>query len=336
MKKFSFMLVVAIFSFLLFAQISVSAQTNSINGMIFSKNSRTPVGELWVELINDFNVTVSRIKTSSSGRYIFTGMRSGRYTIRIRTAGTEFEEETRDVEIVNTPIGGRLTSDSLYEDFYLKLSKSATANQVNQVLFAQDIPKGADEHYKSALKSIEDKKNDEAISYLRNAVGIFPTYFLALQLLGDELSKQSKFDEAYEFYTRSIAVNPKSYQGWYGLAFSASSLGKTAESITAAKKAVEIAPNSAGGSIILGIALRTDKQFKAAETAFLKAKTISGNKNPNVNWNLALLYYHNLKLYKEAANELESYLKLSPELPKPEVENLRKLITKCRELQKQS
>jgi tetratricopeptide (TPR) repeat protein len=336
MKKICFSFAIVTFSFLVLTPISISAQqVNTINGTVFSKSTKRPIADLWVQLVNDFNVAVFRERTTTSGRFIFRGMRAGRYTIKILTSGTEYEEDSRDVEIINTQIGGRTTTDTIYEDFYLKPPKSSNPVRVNQVFFAQDIPKDAEEHFKSALKSIEDKRNDEAISFLRNAIGVFPSYFLALELLGVELIKQNKYSEAWDIFSRSTSVNPKSFQGWYGLAYAGSALGKTTESIGFARKAVEISPNAAEGYIILGLALRTDKQFKDSEAALVKAKAIANNKNASVNWNLALLYYYNLKLYKEAANELESYLKLSPDLPKPEVENLRKLIIKCHELQKQ-
>jgi hypothetical protein len=333
MKKLSFSIGFLVFSFSLFFQISAFAQTNRINGMVFGNNNR-PVPDLWILLLNDLGTIISRVKTDNSGRFVFTGMSFGRFNIRVLTAGTDFQEQIQEAELINVGIGGgRTRVDNVQIDFYLRQNKSGNEVRINKVVFAQEIPKEAETLYQNALSSIDAKKNEESIAELKRAITVFPTYFLALEQLGVELIKTKNYQEAKECFTRSVAVNPNSFQSWYGLAFANSAVGKVEEALSSSRKAVEILPNSVEGLIIFGISLRSNMQYKEAATALLKAKSIDKNKNANVNWNLALLYYHNLKLYKETAEELENYLKLVTELPKNEVETIRKLISKCRELE---
>jgi tetratricopeptide (TPR) repeat protein len=80
--------------------------------------------------------------------------------------------------------------------------------------------------------------------------------------------------------------------------------------------------------LILGIALRRAQKFVDAEKALLRAKKISEGKSPDVLWNLALLYAHNLKKLSLAADELEAYLKLRPD--HPDAPLLKKLIQRYR------
>lgn len=64
-------------------------------------------------------------------------------------------------------------------------------------------------------------------------------------------------------------------------------------------------------------------EFEKAEKNLLKAKKLSNNSLPDIHWELALLYYHDLKRYNEAADELELYLKANPKAEnKEQVEKL--------------
>ena len=53
-------------------------------------------------------------------------------------------------------------------------------------------------------------------------------------------------------------------------------------------------------------------EYEKAEISLKKADELAGKKLADIHWELALLYYHNLKRYNEAADELELYLKANP------------------------
>src|SRR5262245_45412683 len=65
------------------------APLNVIEGTVFDPNRR-PVPDLWIELQNEFNLTYGRIRTGPSGRFTFSGVKSGRYEIKVYTTGTDF------------------------------------------------------------------------------------------------------------------------------------------------------------------------------------------------------------------------------------------------------
>ena len=87
--------------------------------------------------------------------------------------------------------------------------------------------------------------------------------------------------------------------------------------------------NSPGTLFLLGLTQRQLKQYEEAEKSFVRAKKYDNGKTPAISWNLALLYAHNLKRYRDAAEELESYLKEQPD--DPNAESIRKLIARLRE-----
>jgi tetratricopeptide (TPR) repeat protein len=310
----------------LLAPVLIAAQSR-IQGQVFGSDRR-PLADVYVELLNDTETVIQRIKTNGAGLYLFTVASSGRYYVRVRTFGTNYEEQTAAVEI-NNFVGGRQVTDSQQQDFFLKERKNNSSQDGSaSVLFFQEVPTRAKEHYERGLVHLNGQRVDLALEELRNAISVFPIYFDALNLLGTELVKQQKFEEATAILERAIAVNERSGAVWYGLAFCYYASGQTAKAVEAARKCVTFGPETVENQLILGIALRRAQKFVDAEKALLRAKKISEGKSPDVLWNLALLYAHNLKKLSLAADELEAYLKLRPD--HPDAPLLKKLIQRYR------
>jgi tetratricopeptide (TPR) repeat protein len=147
--------------------------------------------------------------------------------------------------------------------------------------------------------------------------------------LGGLYISRQKYDGARDIFNRAVAVNERSFNGWYGLSYSNYALKQSAQAIDAGRKAATLNSNSADAHLILGISLRQAKQYQEAEKFLRQAKKIAQGKSPDVHWNLALLYAHNFKRYKDAADELELYLKVNPNTHN--TEDVKKLIKQFRE-----
>ena len=311
--------------------LSVSAQANrsSIGGMVFDEQ-RSPVREVQVELLNDFNSVIQRTRTDGSGRFVFRAVSWGRFVIRILPLGTNFEEQTQDVEIAGVGADGRPIADNVQVDIRLKRRRSGgDVDQVTGVLFAQDVPPEAKKSYETAVLDLDSNRPDAGRTGLENAIKAFPNYYAALIKLGLFYIGQQKFESAIEPLTRAVNVNERSFTGWYGLGYSAYSLNKPEAAIIAAQHALELEKNSVNAFFILGLSQRQLKKYEAAEKSLVQAKKLDKGKTSEINWNLALLYAHNLKRYSDAANELETYLKNDPEAPNKE--SVKKLIKQFRE-----
>lgn len=312
---------------MLFA-LAASAQTNRITGQVLGAERR-PLVDVWVELLNEVNSVLLRQKTTGSGTFQFVGMTGGKYTVLVRPFGTDYEEQSQEVEIVNIVSGGRRTSDAQNVTFYLRTRKSAEKKPTTVgVVFAQEVPPDAKKAYDKAVGEIESNRIEAGIAELENAIGIFPDYYYALDRLGSELLKRQKYDEAKKYFEKATSVNSKSSNSWYGLSFSLYALGKINESIEAAKKAVNISPESVDINLMLGIALRRGRAYSDAEQSLLKAKKLSNGLSADTSWNLALLYVYNIRNYRLAADELENYLKVKPD--HPQAERLKRLIQDLR------
>lgn len=289
---------------------------NSISGQVLGYE-REPLYDVYVELLNDYSQAINRTRTQSSGRYTFFGMPQGRYSIRVMPYGTDYEEQTQSVEIVNfvreDQSGNRRVSGFANEqlDFNLKLRKGLTAGTIGAI-FVQEVPDAAKKLYQKAVSDLNDKKEKEGLAGLKAAIEVFPKYFAALERLGNEYIRLKYFDAAQYLLSAAIEVNPRSYRSWYGLAYSFYSLNKFDEASTSIEKSLEIYQGSAETFLLSGILKRQSKKFDLAEKHLLKAKELAKDTMPIVHWYLGLLYGNDMKQYGNAAKELKLFLKAQP------------------------
>lgn len=323
MKKTAYLFSVGVGVIFFFWGISLSCfaqsqTTNSISGFIYDAKNRTPVSDVYVELLNDVYSTLKRIKTDGSGRFLFTGLSAGTFKVKVLTYGTNYLEEVQDATIINYRFGSSVTSDSVYLDFYLKLDK----RKINiyelpptAVIFAQDIPQTAKELYKKATSQLEKpKENAAGLENLKKAIEIFPDYYDALDRLGIELVKRHQFYESIPYLVKSVSVNQRSFSSYYMLGLAAYNIKQIKEAIEAFKGATIINPESIQAYLQYGMVLRIDGRYKDAEQSLLKAISLSKDSSKTViYWQLALLY-EKMGRYNEAADELDKYLKSEPDV----------------------
>jgi len=314
-------------------QSSVRAQqlSNSVSGYVYGVN-RTPVADLNVEFLDNFDRSIRRTRTNSSGFYEFSLVPGGNYKVRVYTFGTDYEEQVQAGEIVNflstTPSGAtRVTgSDRQQMDFYLRLRKGVTLAAASAI-FAQEVPAQARELYDKALIQLENKNTGEGIIGLKSAIEAFPQFYAALERLGTEylrMGRPETLQAAEVLLALAVGINTRSFKGWYALAYARYSLAKHPEALTAIKKATELNSGSPDAVFLHGSLLRYTKRYAEAEKQLLKARELSKDTNAQIHWELALLYGNGLKRYADAARELKLFLKAQPDAR--DSENIKKLI----------
>jgi tetratricopeptide (TPR) repeat protein len=301
---------------------------STVSGYVFGPGHR-PVSEASVELRTDFNSVVARTRTSSSGQFTFMGVANGRFTVTVLPLGTNFEEQSKGVEIAGIGARGQAIPENVQIDFYLQPRKDPESTAANGVVFAQEIPEAAQKIYESAISDLKTKRTEQGVAGLKRAIELFPTYFLALQRLGVEQLLQERYEEASKTFESAVAVNQRCFPCWHGATYASFALEKWADAIEKAQKALELENNSVSTLAMLGIAQRAVKRYEDAEKSLLRAKKFDDVKTPDIYWNLALLYAYNLKKYQEAADALELYLKANPTIPDPS--KIKTLIKRLRE-----
>lgn len=292
---------------------------NKIEGRVYDPN-RNPVSNIDVELSNDVGSFIGHTKTDSGGRFTFVGMSSGRFSIKVVAFQYNLAEQTQEVQIVNLT---RVSSDTAYIDFYLRYNKSESAitPKSPDSIFVQEIPKEAKELYESGVKKFS-KEPDKAFAQIDGAIQIFPIYFDALSFLGKEYVNRKNYEKGYPYLLRAIDVNPRSSSSYYSLGYAFLQLNQIPAAVEAAKATVTINGSCVDCQLLYGTVLRVNRSYADAEKALLKAKSLTRKPIAEIHWQLALLY-NKLKRNQEAADELETYLKIQPDSPdKKKIEDL--------------
>lgn len=301
--------------------IFIPQQFNSISGYV-SDGRRNPLPDLQVELLNDSDSVLQRTKTDSSGRYGFRISSSGIYQVRVLTSGTTFIGQTQRIQLDR----GRAFEQV---DFALvNRQPAATAGTIG-VVFVQKVPDEARklyEHGIALLKKEEERK--DGVADLESAVKIFPEYFDALQSLGGEYVFMQQYDKAVPLLTKAIEVNREAYPSLYALSIAQYNLKLLPEAIDSMRRAIVIEPKSVNANLWLGMLLRQTGALSECEPYLKQADQLAAAKSSEVHWQLALLF-NQLKRYKEAADELELFLKVEPDAKDAEL--IKRLIKQFRE-----
>jgi tetratricopeptide (TPR) repeat protein len=301
-----------------------STLLNRIEGQVYDPNRR-PVQNLHVELLNEVDSVIQRTKTNTSGRFSFVGVPPGRLRVRVLTFGTNFMEQTQEIEIVRT----RNNNDVDYVDISLRYDRRNRGPETEMppgVIFAQDIPPAAKSLY---LKGIADfgKDQDRGVEEIEGALKIFPEYFDALNWIGKEFISLKQYEKGYPYLLRAIDVNPRSPSTFYSLGFAFYQMKQYPAALEAAKATTMLAPGSIDAQLLYGTILRITGSHTEAETVLLKANALAKKMNAEVHWQLSLLY-NRLNRNQETINELEAFLLLVPD--SPDKNKIRDMIAKLK------
>lgn len=332
MKPYGRLIKSVVLFFLIAAAGTVAAaQNNSINGRVYDAQTRQMVPDLYVELQDQLGLTLGRSRTDSAGRFFFGRLSSGDFNVKVITFGTNYQETVQSVRLISMPTAsGRLSSDTVYVDVYLKLDPrrvNSGSNGPAAVVFAQEVPDEARKLYKKGAGELDDKK-DEGLETLKQAVGIFPNYYDALDRLGSEYVLRKQYEEAAKYLIRAIDVNRRSYSSYYALGLASYNLKNLPAAIEALQAATVISPQSINAQLFYGMVLRINGDYDKAEKALRQAKSLAkSSPNAEIHWQLALLY-EKTERYKQAADELEIYLKAAPK--GTNTEQVKKLIEQLR------
>ncbi len=294
MKKMIYrsQIVILVIFIIVISSFAQSQSNNSITGFIFA-GKRQPISQISVELLDEFGRLVRRVLTDNSGRYSFFRIAAGKYQIRVLASQYDYEEQVQEAEIVNflrqTSSGSpRFSgSENVQVNFYLNQRKNTTtANKVIGVVFAQVVPEEARKHYKQAISDLNQQRNDEGIRELEQAVEIFPTFFYALERLGQEYINRQQFEKAEIVLKNAVEINSKSYQTWYSLGYTLYTTKKLIEALEATNKSIEINTTSVEARLLLGVLFRQNNQYKEAEKQLKKAKEVAKVPVPDIHWQL--------------------------------------------------
>ena len=227
-------------------------------------------------------------------------------------------EQTQEVTLTSiSPLN--TGSDRQHVQIYLRLNERARSGPfalVPAVIFAQEVPRSAEKLYDEGVNHLTEKREKEGLASLKRSLEIFPTYYLALDRLGQEyafrgLTDRKYLEAGYVLLAKAAEVNPKSFNSNFALGLAQYHLGMTKEAVESFRKATNLYAKAPDAFLWLGKALRRASTLDQAEEALKRANELFKGKSADVHWQSAGLYLEQ-KRYKEAADEFELFLKVQP------------------------
>ena len=297
-------------------------QANSISGHVFDEQ-RNGIPELQVELLNDVDSVIARTKTDSSGLYAFRRLTTGVFQVRVQTYETDYVAgQTQRVQLERTRAFEQV-------DFVLTTRRATSASTTPGAVFVQEVPETARKEFEQGVALLRKKdQRKEALEKLGKSIELFPSYYEALELLGNEYVKDERYQEAVPVLTKALEVNKRAYHSLYSLSVAQYNLKQLAEAVDLMRRAISLNPSSVNANLWFGMLLRYASKFDEAETYLKHADRLSNSKSADAHWQLALLY-NQLKKPKEAADHLELFLKTQPD--SRDAENIKRLIQRLRQ-----
>ncbi|HEV7683251.1 MAG TPA: tetratricopeptide repeat protein [Pyrinomonadaceae bacterium] len=297
------------------------AQGHTIRGKI--RNSLgSNVGRASVTLERN-GVPVEQTVSNNEGDFNFNGLTDTSYTIIV--VAPDYDPASESVEFVR-PTGPEQPGESRTVELMLT-AKGGVRPPRAGLSFVQDIPQTARAAFDSGIKLARENHVPEALSAYEKAIAIFPDYFDAHLVLANELAKQAKFPDAIKHLDEARRVNPKDDR-IYDL-FARVMMQQHKYAVAARIYAEAATLNSSDGQYLLaqGTALVAQgsiidaKQSQAAAEerafAFTEAERVL-LEALKLNKKLADAHLQLARLYEKrgerprAANELEQYLRLTP------------------------
>jgi Tfp pilus assembly protein PilF len=201
-----------------------------------------------------------------------------------------------------------------------------------EVSFIQDVPKEAHENFELGVKSLKEGQTQDGIVKLQKAVSIFPDYFDARFMLASEYMKQHKLSEAIVELDNARRVNPKDDRVFQLFGLIMMKQQKYAVAARVFAEAARLNPRELQHLVSQGTALidegatinpnasptaasEREYAFTEAEKVLSRAYELSGKRLSAVHLQMARLYEKKGDRAR-AANELEKYLKQSPNEPR--------------------
>jgi Tfp pilus assembly protein PilF len=240
--------------------------------------------------------------TEQDGTFRFRNIRPGSYSVVV-DAGAQYEKAHEAVTI-DPEANGRISQIVVELHFKVDTSNPAFAG----------VPQNALSLYQKGTAAATKGDHKAAAEFFSQAVAAYPNFAMALSDLGAQYMKLNQLDKAGETYEALIKVKPDDAVAHLNLGIVMFNKKKFEDAEMHLRKALELNNNGPSGHYYLGLTLISLKRYKEALPEFETTVANGGD-------NLALAHKYLGGLYmsahknKEAADELEKYLKLDPKAP---------------------
>lgn len=281
---------------------STAGGIHTIQGQVFFPGSSQPTNKrVRVRIESSTNSISQTALSDDDGIFRFTQLEAGGYTITV-DGGKEYESLVENVAIDREASnGGRILSVPLY----LKLKPDPS------------VPKGAIDFYHKAQESVRAGNSKKAVEQLNSAIALYPKFTLALAELGEQYNKLAEPQKAAEALKRALELAPNDFKIHLNYGFALMTQKDFHGAETQLREALKINDAAPTAHMYLGIVLVNLRNLAGAQKELETAAQSPSAEVSQAHRYLGGIYWGNHD-YKRAADELETYLKLSPKAPDAE------------------
>jgi Flp pilus assembly protein TadD len=304
-----------------------------ITGKIYFPSGRRAEGSIQVKL-QTYGMGEMSTLADTSGSFTFSSLSPGNYVVMVN-AGDDYEIARESVTIDSdlslprsgTPINPGSRKYTVMVTLQTKANNHVKASVVSAAL--AEVPQEVRELYEKALEFSKAGDSAHAIENLKSAVAIFPKFPLALNELGVQYLKVGQVNQAIAPLRAATSLSPDAATPKLNLGIALLETHQYPDAETQLRNALRIGPTPTT-HMYLGLTLAHLKNSSEAEKELKEALDGGGNQLPIAHYYLGGLYWQlagevpEVEVEKRrgysraAADELEMYLRLTPNAPDAE------------------
>lgn len=289
---------------------------HSISGRLIFPSGQRADARLQVRLESSGNGDLT-VLADGNGNFTFRSLRSGSYTVVVE--GGDFFETARETLYIEPTITDARTNTAIGPlsrpytvQVYLRPKQEGVPTKAGVLNVAlATVPKPALDAYERGVQAAGQAETDRAIDELKRAVSLYPNFSLALNELGVQYLRKGELDKATEALQKALQIAPEAPEPNLNFGIVLLQQKKFTEAEKQLRHALQKNANTYTAHLYFGITLIYVKNYPEAEGQLRKAITIGGPKASQAHYYLGGLYWQTGK-HKEAADELETFLKLEP------------------------
>jgi tetratricopeptide (TPR) repeat protein len=238
--------------------------------------------------------------------FAFTSVPNGPYSLKIEISGHEPIIESLD----SFDVGHEVTVFVRMAPSSARNTNKTGSNVVDASEFLQRYPKKAVSFFEKGSESLKQKKNDEAVKYLRNAVELAPTFYEAHNQLGLAYLAAGRKDDAEQEFIKARDLNSTNIDPLLNLTQLYLDQNQPDLAVKTAEQAVKTNSHSAPAFFSLGVALYKAMQLERAENELKRALDLAP-KSGTIRLALANVYLKQQR-YDSTMEQLNTYLAENP------------------------
>jgi len=289
--------------------------SHTIQGHIYFPSGRRVEGSIQVKL-QSYSAGEISAMTDASGSFTFGSLAPGSYTVVVN-AGEDYEIAREgvfidtDVNTTNMPVIAASRRYTVMITLQLKRDSAnhAKPSVVNAAL--SEVPENARALYEKGVEQGRAGESLNAIGNLKAAISLYPKFPLALNELGVEYLKINQAEKAVEPLRSASKLSPDAFLPKLNLGIALLETRRFAEAEAQLRDALKQNDSAPTAHLYLGVVLTKLRNYPEAEKELRRAVDLGGTQLGLAHKYLGGIYWGRRE-YRQAADELETYLRLTP------------------------